>query len=212
MFLTGLSFSAERSFSDQKLEEFRKDPDFSYIETEAPDDLFSNFLQAFFQKFFGMAGSAEAAKGVEIFLYLFSGIVLIYASTKLLKTNFSGLLVKKPASSVQITDLKEDIRELDLEDLLNDCIRQKDYRMATRYLFLMVLKDLNEKELISWSPEKTNRDYENELRKTKAGPDFSKLNRVFTYTWYGNFPVTETSYNSLSKSFESFRKDLGKIK
>lgn len=206
------SISNERVFSEEKLESFRKDKDFSYIEKEPETDLFGDFLKAFFKKFFGMAESAEAIEGMEYLFYLFAAAALIYALASILKSDLSSLLLKKPKSVAVVSDLHEDIREINLETFLNKYLEEKDFRMATRYLFLIVLRDLNDQHLIAWSPEKTNKDYEKELRKYKEGTEFSKLSKVFSYTWYGNLPINEAYFHSLSKSFNNFRNSIKKIK
>lgn len=217
LFFSGIAISAtsisnERVFKEEKLEKFRKDADFSYIEKEPETDLFGDFLKAFFKKFFGMAESTEAIKGMEYLFYFFAAAALIYAVASILKTDLSSLLLKKPNSATIVSDLHEDIREINLETFLNKYMEEKNFRMATRYLFLIVLRDLNDLDLIAWSPEKTNKDYEKELRKYKEGTEFSKLSKVFSYTWYGNLPVNEAYFHTISESFNSFRNSIKKIK
>lgn len=85
-----------------------------------------------------------------------------------------------------ILEDEEDIHELDLDQLLREALESKNYKNAIRARFLILLKGLSEDDMITWSIEKTNREY---LRELRAHSDLSLLREAFNsfdIAWYGD--------------------------
>ena len=57
-------------------------------------------------------------------------------------------------------------------------------------------RSLTEKDLITWSQEKTNRDYIRELRKQPYIETFKQLTLRFELAWYGDQDVRQDDYTS----------------
>lgn len=105
------------------------------------------------------------------------------------------------ATSNTITDLEERPMESDLERYLREALANKDYRLAIRIYYLMMLKSLHEQTLITWKKDKTNMDYLIELR---AHPQYDTLSRntlIYEFVWYGDQPIAVNQYESASNSF-----------
>ena len=60
-------------------------------------------------------------------------------------------------------DKIDDIKDMDLEELLTFHLTNRNYRAATRIEYLLILQKLDLNKEIKWSIEKTNRDYISEL-------------------------------------------------
>ena len=93
----------------------------------------------------------------------------------------------------EIQDI-EDIHNMNFDELLQQALSKNNYRQAIRIQFLILLKSLSDKQQISWSLEKTNRDYKRELRSKPFSPNFNQIVSLFERTWYGNNPLSQLEY------------------
>ena len=97
-----------------------------------------------------------------------------------------------------------------LEKFLAEAKGNKDWKLATRLYFLMVLGQLSERHLIRWQRDKTNRQYSLELTNTapSQAPVFKKLSSFYEQVWYGERVVNEADFNTAEKYFRQFLTDL----
>ena len=100
-----------------------------------------------------------------------------------------------------ITDLEERPMESDLERYLREALASKNYRLAIRIYYLMMLKSLHEKSLITWKKDKTNMDYLIELRNHPQYDALSKNTLIYEFVWYGDKSITDQHYNEASPLF-----------
>lgn len=119
---------------------------------------------------------------------------------------FTNMKIKKSAEVKTEAIIEDDIVAFKPKTALEQAIEAGDYRMAIRYRFLHALKNINEKELISWAFEKTNRDYLREFRNHRLFNDFRHLVNTYEMVWYGNTEIDQKSFEYLNKDFEFFLK------
>ena len=81
----------------------------------------------------------------------------------------------------------------DYDSLLKDALDNGDYKLAVRYVYLKCLVALAHKKQIQLKDWKTPYDYEQELTGAATKP-YKSLARLFEYVWYGDFEVTESTY------------------
>tara|TARA_B110000046_G_C13018601_1_gene410009 strand:+ start:1870 stop:2580 length:711 start_codon:yes stop_codon:yes gene_type:complete len=98
----------------------------------------------------------------------------------------------------------EDIHKVDFENLLNKAIDSQNFRLAIRYYYLMTLKCLSDKKIIDYHKDKTNSEYLFEIENTAIRSKFSYLSYVYTYVWYGEFPVDEKNFIAAQNKYQSF--------
>lgn len=107
----------------------------------------------------------------------------------------------------------ENIDELDADGLLIDAMNSNDLRLAIRVRYLLLLKKLNEAELIKWKKDKTNRDYLSELYGRHASyDDVRMLTLAYELVWYGERSVSESSFQKLSGDFESVNRRITEVR
>lgn len=115
-------------------------------------------------------------------------------------------------SPVQVADpvgeLDENIHEVDIESLLKEAIAGKEYRLAMRLNFLIIIRLLSEKGKIIFAKEKTNWEYHSELRDRLLADQFKEVIREFELFWYGEHPLTEFQYHQIAPCFEAMQKKL----
>lgn len=87
------------------------------------------------------------------------------------------------------------------QQLLQQALSEGDYRMAFRWRYIIFLQRLSELGAIALTPDKTNLDYQRELRETEYSEMFCKLSRVFDYVWYGHRAIDRDGYQELEGLF-----------
>ena len=125
-----------------------------------------------------------------------------------LRNSNIGLFRKRTRSDEsrdQSLAVSEDIFTINYQADIDKAAAQGNYRLAIRLMFLRLLKQLAEKEIIQYRAGKTNFDYLQELRASSYYNDFFRLTRNYEYSWYGLFPVTQQAYEQVRRDFESIK-------
>ena len=156
-------------------------------------------------------------KGLAEFLgtyfpYILAVIIIFIVVKSVLagNTDFWRFNKKKIEKSplVITQEEEENIEDTDYDRLLKLAIQNGDFRKATRYYYLLLLKKMNEKELIAYDKDKTNSEYVFELQKTELRKHFSYLLYIYDYVWYGEFQVDATNFSTIENEYQSFFKKL----
>ena len=101
-----------------------------------------------------------------------------------------------------------DIFAINYQKEIDKAAAQGNYRMAIRLMFLRVLKNMSEKNIIRYKQDKTNLDYLLEVHSTSYYNNFFRVTRNYEYSWYGLFPVSESAYKLIRGDFDQFDKEL----
>ena len=91
-----------------------------------------------------------------------------------------------------------------LEQQLKQAERDKNFRLAIRYLYLQTLNRLSERNWLNLSPDKTNYQYVRELAKPQLRNSFSRITLHYEYAWYGDFTIDETVYEQVKSDYDQF--------
>ena len=95
----------------------------------------------------------------------------------------------------------------DPDSLLRNAIKNGNYRLAVRYLYLQSLQRLSEKKFIEINSNKTNYEYVTEVRRHKFANEFASLTFQYEYVWYGEYPVDQRLFEQIQDSFIKFNKN-----
>jgi hypothetical protein len=98
----------------------------------------------------------------------------------------------------------EDIFSINYQKEIDKAAANKNYRLAIRLMFLRLLKNLAERNIIQYKQNRTNFDYLLQLSATKYYHDFFRITRNYEYSWYGKFEVKENAYQIIREDFEHF--------
>ncbi|MNE89866.1 hypothetical protein D3C80_1873230 [compost metagenome] len=99
---------------------------------------------------------------------------------------------------------------MDFDKLIADAVESRNYRLAVRLYYLKTLKELNNRSLITWKPEKTNHNYITELSAVHLKEGFQQMTHQFEFVWYGEFDLAENDFNSIRHSYQSFHQQINR--
>lgn len=86
------------------------------------------------------------------------------------------------------------------------------YREAIRLLYQIALKKLGEAGKVDLRPEKTNRDYLNELHEKETAAAFGHLTRRYEYIWFGEGRAGRPEFEKYAPQFTEFISTAGREK
>ncbi len=206
-----------QEIQEDDLQDFRADPDFDY-EVIKPDqtwwDDFKTWLFNLLTQFFEWLFGVEKATGfLQVFFQVIPYILLVILLFILIKfflnVNASALNhTKKNQALVTLSEEEHIIKNEDIQQLIQQAINDKNYRLAIRYYYLYILQLMTDKDIISWQLQKTNHDYLNEIDVHELKKPFSTITRWYDYIWYGNFNIDENKFKRVETDFESLQKTL----
>jgi hypothetical protein len=121
-------------------------------------------------------------------------------------------LFRKKAVAVKAEaeeEMPEDIFAINYQKEIDKAAAAGNYRLAIRLMYLRLLKDLSEKNIIRYQQDKTNLDYLMQLHGSAYYNDFFMVTRHYEYSWYGEFNVSSDAYTIIKKEFDQFEKIQG---
>lgn len=132
--------------------------------------------------------------------------VLVIIINKLLGSNIRLKNKKKASGNAEdtIDNLEENLMESDLMRWLRQAVQDKNYRLALRIYYLMIIKELANNGLIDWQKEKTNLDYLYEMRNHGGHHQFEELTGIYQLVWYGEKDLGDSYLIEASHKFKSY--------
>ena len=203
---------------EKRLDRYRNDKAFDYVVKVEEENIFSKAitwlklkLLYLLRKFFTwLLGAKKGMKFLEYFIKALPYLAVFVFTYLIFRFLIGADLIRlgknkqlKKATVLNLND-EEIIKEADLDSLIKEAINEKDYRLAIRYYYLKTLKKLIDNELIEWHPDKTNRDYVNELRAKDLKGMFRHLTFIYDYVWYGKFTPAEEDFAEIKNDFNKF--------
>jgi len=210
-----------RHFDVKHIQKYKESADFNYevIEQE-PNFLmrvymwFGRVLKIFLAWLFG----AQKAGGIiltffRILPYIILAATLYFIAKFFIKINTNhltkGQIAKK--GKVKVLDDVTLLQSEDLDVLLNKAIAQANYRLAIRFEYLKILRQLSLFELIDWQVQKTNLDYYNEINNAQLKPVFKESTLLYDYVWYGNFNIDKGHYSKLKTILDNLLNNINQF-
>jgi len=141
-------------------------------------------------------------------------LIIIGAFVTFLVTYLSGsninLFRKKNVITTEhdSEEMPEDIFAINYQKEIDKAAATGNYRLAVRLMFLQLLKNMSERNIINYKQDKTNFDYLSELHATSWYQPFFKVTRNYEYSWYGKFDISQDAYQLIQKDFDQFKNQL----
>ena len=194
----------ELNASDQQKLLNNKDYKYDKIGPE-PKSLWERLKEWFWRKVGELLDTKGGTVALNILKYILIIAAIVLIVFLLLKNDIRALFYGKSASvSIDFKEFDEDIHKINFDELIAVALSEKDFRRAVRLHFLKLLKELTDKNLISWKIDKTNNDYLMELANSKYTNHFKELAISYEYIWYGDFQLDETNFKITIEKFKLF--------
>lgn len=91
---------------------------------------------------------------------------------------------------------------------LQQALKEKNYRLAVRILYLKSLQKLDSAGYINYHSDTTNWQYVSALQETTLYAPFTKLTTYFDFIWYGSYNLNEEMFNTIHNEFNIFLKQF----
>lgn len=149
------------------------------------------------------------SKAAKAFMFGLAILCLVFVIIKLFVGNVA-LTNKKVQSTrpIVLEEVEQNLHESDLDRYLRESLTNKNYRVAIRLYYLMIIKELSARNMIRWKLDKTNRDYLSEMSSHQTFPDFRNITRTFDKVWYGEFALEQKDFTEISPLFEQYIKKI----
>jgi hypothetical protein len=206
------SFRQVVAFPAHFQDQYRTDEEFNY-ERDKTDTTFWKRLMAkverLLRKLLGLTPDYHMSEYGPLIIKIIAGIVLLVAIYFIFRLvmNHSGAWVfqkKNGEIIIDINNTEQLIEEADFTQLIAEYERMGDTRQSIRLHYLWLLKDLKQRGVIDWHPEKTNADYLYEMKEDELCQEFSYLSYLFNYIWYGEFSINNDEYQSAKAAFVAY--------
>lgn len=184
-----------RKLPSDHVQKLKNDKDFWYA-----DGAFKKQQQ---QKKSGFNLSAGPAMQTLLWILIiagFIGFLVIYLA------NSNASLFRKSRNLNIENDEHDtqDIFSINYQQSIREAEQKGDYRLAIRLMFLQLLRDLSDRNLLEYRQENTNSDYLVQLYNSPLYHPFASLARSYEYTWYGQFEIDHDLYSRIKNAFKNF--------
>ena len=203
-----------RQIDSLRIKSYLRDKDFSYFENPEDTKTLWERINDWINRHIAMLIDLDT-EGItwnllQYILIAFAVMALIYG---LYKNEIKGLFTgNKKINSIKFKESIEDIHTIDYDRLIDEALQSKNYRYAIRLNYLRTLKKLSDKQIITWKPDKTNRDYLRELKSAEMITQFSLITNDFENIWYGGFDIDQHNYSLLISRYSNVNSLLEKYR
>ncbi len=149
------------------------------------------------------------SKAFEYALLTLLAGLLIYAVIRIAMENKVTMFSRRKKKGGGQGDAEVELpNEEDIEERLRHFLQTGEKKHATRYLYLKTLFLLDQRQIIRLHAESTNQEYLRQLHVNPAEPAFQFLTRAYEMVWYGDFVLSDSSFQRLHEYFTDFYKTL----
>lgn len=204
-------------FDENSLQRHREDPDFNYVEVAPPDNIFTRFsrwLGDLWNSFLRWLTGGQELNGFwqgffQALPYICIGGLLILFVYLLTKAD-ERLLMRGKNIDAQVLASDEEavLNRDDIPKLIVQALEDKNYRLAIRFYYLLLLQKLSSKEIIDWQAQKTNREYIHEISDENIRNRFRDVTRIYDFIWYGQFTVDSKDFAKAETKFKNLQQAL----
>lgn len=208
-----------KKFDKTTIDKYSKDRDFQYEEEKPADNIITRFLDwlgnqllKFLEWLFGERKAGGVFDLILTILPYFIAFLILLLLIKIFVNVPTESILSGTAktSKIRLGEEEELIKNSSINTLIAKALKEKNFRLAIRYQFIKILQLLETKHYIIWEQQKTNHDYENEIKKPYLQNQFRDLAYLYDFVWYGNFELDETEFKQAAPLFTNLEKELNK--
>lgn len=187
--------------------------DFDYVTNDTGG---TNLLQEILRKFFNWLGNIIGFDTswmdmdlVEYAIYALFAIIIVYLIIKyMLNSPVNTIFNKEDRKINTLNFTEENIEKVDFDKLISKAVEEANFRVAVRYLYLKSLQLLSNHQIIEWHFDKTNAEYQSEIKDATTKEYFRKVSYIYDYVWYGEFSIDESDYEKTAYNFNKLNQSV----
>lgn len=185
--------------------------DFEYVESISNK---LNFLDKLFytiKKFISdlfPSPPGDFNEGLFNLLAVIGGLIVIFLIYKFFVSRKQVYIKHELEADVeqQIDFVERNLMEVDVKTYLAEAVEQKNYALAIRYHQLTNIQLLGRKGVLQWDQSKTNLELMENVKNNDLRQDFMHCASLYNYAWFGNFDISESSYQKYAGQFVQFQR------
>lgn len=194
----------------QQWQQLTSDKDFDYQHTKEVAQKKQSDTNAITQAFLFLYSFFTSSLGrfiVWLLFFILLGRILfkVFFNDRLFASNSKKL--KTDEMGMQ-DNMEENLLTVDWEQLMQQAAKEDNWILAIKYSYIRLLQLMQQKELIDFRGDKTNRDYYNELTDSSYKKPFRQLSSFYEYAWYGRYPLSQQQYEDYMQKFQSLKNRL----
>ncbi|MEQ9468307.1 MAG: DUF4129 domain-containing protein [Ekhidna sp.] len=194
-FLAGGQQVSVRTFDEEGMRVYAQQQAFDYMNyTVRPPSIWEQvswWFQSMLQEIFLNPNTPWLTR---IVYYLIILIVLGAAIYYIIRIRYGGGITPDYNTHMSpVAGIAQTTPE-DFDQSIAGAIKEKNFKLAIRYVYLKTLSSLAKKGMISLKDWKSPYDYERELQGDMAS-SYQEMARLFEYVWYGDFDAGEEEFN-----------------
>ncbi|MDQ3100383.1 MAG: DUF4129 domain-containing protein [Bacteroidota bacterium] len=192
-----------RDFDQAHIDRLRPEHDYDQDIRHIPTfwERFKEWIGHWLEQFLG---SYLGSMITENLVYILIAVILVFAAVMLSRGGYQRIFYSAPRSLGEVAVSEDDIREMDLGEMIAEAERTGDLRRAIRLHYLLVLRHLVDQQLIAWHPHFTDQDYMAQIKQPMLRSRFAHVALIFQWVWYGNAEVAPAKYEDLRRPFIEF--------
>ena len=166
---------------------------------------FKKKIRDFFSRLFSFSNNGKVFSNFEIIMKILGFAIIgfvIFMIVKLILNKEGGLFFARNTKKIKVGTMdEENIHSINFKDVIANAKSKNEFRIATRYYYLWLLKSLSDRTIIDWDIEKTNTDYLTEIKNSGLKKEFEFLSYIYDYCWYGEFELTHEDFEKVENHF-----------
>ena len=202
----------QRHFSENLSDKYSGNEfDYDTVEGEA-ENFLGRAINWFFNKLGDIFGINLSPEMYQIIKFSIYGLLIVFALYILVKLlvgdNASSFFSNKSKMVAPLNIQEEHIENVDLESYIKNALKEENYRLAIRYMYLKSLKLLSLNNSIHWHFEKTNSDYYREIDSENLKENFRKISYLYDNIWYGEYALDKAAFENAKIDFDRLNQNL----
>jgi hypothetical protein len=189
-----------------KIEKYQEDSRFRYKREERSLSWWDKLMMSFYDFINRLFGTVAKSGMMSVVVLIIIVVVICLIVLKLAGVDYRTLLGKKELEAPDIDIYTENVHEMNFDALIAGALKNKDYRLAVRLLYLKNLKLMSDRDIIEWSGHKTNYSYQYEIQDNSLRTKFLETTLIFDYVWYGEFRLDEPKFSDINQRMNDFNK------
>lgn len=166
---------------------------------------FKKKIADFFSRLFSFSNDGKVFSNFEIIMKILGFAIIgfvIFMIVKIIINKEGGWVFGRNTKKIPTGSIhEENIHFINFKEVIANAKSKNEYRIATRYYYLWLLKSFTDRTIIDWDIEKTNTDYLSEIKNKDLKKEFEFLSYIYDYCWYGEFELTQEDFEKAENHF-----------